>query len=240
MKKIQLVGEVLDRFKVILTDVFHKHGLSAELESIEKVSSEVVISLSKEATKELEKRKVKFVNWDLLFSVLGPNDSDGDLENKITERIKILEAIKNLKMPSADLEFHGSIRVKNLASSARFYTWLFGVEPKEWTHRYVTFHRLDTKFNFVLLVSDGKELHHDTLYHLGVGLESKNKVIEFYYSAKENGFHIEKPPRTTWRGTPLHEMWLKDPDGTLIEVYSRLTEEELKLMPQDKEPFELA
>jgi catechol 2,3-dioxygenase-like lactoylglutathione lyase family enzyme len=239
MKKIQLVGEVSDRFKVILTDVFHKHGLSAELESIDKVSSEVVISLSKEATKELENRKVKFFNWDLLFTVLGPNDSGGEIENKITERIKVLEAIKNLKMPSADLEFHGSIRVKELASSARFYTWLFGIEPKEWTHRYVTFHRIDAKFNFVLLVSDGKELNHDTLYHLGVGVESKNRVIEFYHSAKENGFHIEKPPRTTWRGTPLHEMWLKDPDGTLIEIYSRLTEEELKLMPEDKEPFEL-
>lgn len=239
MKKIQLFGDVSDRFKDILTDVFHKHGFSAEFESIEKISSHIIISLTKEATKELEKRKFKFFNWDLLFSVLGPNDIAEEIENILVERIKVLEAIKNLKIPSADLEFHGSIRVKDLASSSRFYTWLFGVEPKEWTHRYVTFHRLDTKFNFVLLVSDGKELHHDTLYHLGVGVESKIKVIEFYHSAKENGFHIEKQPRTTWRGTPLHEMWLKDPDGTLIEIYSRLTEEELKLMPEDKEPSEL-
>lgn len=72
-----------------------------------------------------------------------------------------------------------------------------------------------------------------------MGVGSKNKVIEFYYFAKDNGIHMEKPPRTTWRGTPLHEMWLKDPDGTLIEIYSRLTEEELRLMPEDKEPFEL-
>ena len=134
-------------------------------------------------------------------------------------------------------EFHGSIRVHDLAKSSCFYSWLFGVEPKEWTHRYVTFVRPDTRFNFVLLVSDGKELHHDTLYHLGMGVASKNKLIEFYHSAVENGFHIEKPPRTTWRGTPLHEFWIKDPDGTLIEVYARLTDDELNEMPKDKEPI---
>jgi catechol-2,3-dioxygenase len=88
-------------------------------------------------------------------------------------------------------------------------------------------------------VADGKELHHDTLYHLGMGVRSKDEVVQFYHSAVENGFHIEKPPRTTWRGTPLHEMWLKDPDGTLIEVYARLSKNELEQMPEDKEPWDL-
>ena len=72
-----------------------------------------------------------------------------------------------------------------------------------------------------------------------MGVSSKDKVIEFYYSAIENGFYIEKLPRTTWRGTPLHECWLRDPDGTLVEIYARLTSEELKAMPSDKEPFVL-
>jgi len=34
------------------------------------------------------------------------------------------------------------------------------------------------------------------------------------------GAPVETPPRTTWKGTPLHELWLKDPDGTLIEIYA--------------------
>lgn len=131
---------------------------------------------------------------------------------------------------------HASIRVHNLANSARFYTWLFGIEPKEWTHRYVTFVRPDTKFNFVILVSDGQVLHHDTLYHLGMGVASKKQVLEFHHCALENSIHIEKPPRTTWKGTPLHELWLKDPDGTLIEIYARLSEKELLEMPVNKEP----
>lgn len=239
MSEVQIVGKVSQENALLLTDSFNKFGYTVSFKIPEELNNQIIISLTKEASRELEKLGVKFFNWDLLFTILGPNDSSGEMKNKVIERIKILQAINNLKTPTSEIELHGSIRVKDLASSARFYTWLFGIKPKEWTHRYVTFHRLDTKFNFVLLVSDGKELHHDTLYHLGVGVESKRKVIDFYFSAKENGFHIEKPPRTTWRGTPLHEMWLKDPDGTLIEVYSRLTNEELQEMPDDKEPFEL-
>jgi catechol-2,3-dioxygenase len=34
-------------------------------------------------------------------------------------------------------------------------------------------------------------------------------------------------------------MWLKDPDGTLIEVYARLSKNEIELMPEDKEPWDL-
>ena len=71
---------------------------------------------------------------------------------------------------------------------------------------------------------------------LGMGVSTKEKVIEFYHSAVKNGFEVHNPPRTTWRGTPLHELWLKDPHGTLIEIYARLSEEELKEMPADKEP----
>jgi hypothetical protein len=47
---------------------------------------------------------------------------------------------------------------------------------------------------------------------------------------------VQKPPRTTWRGTPLHELWLADPDGTLVEIYARLTDEDLSSRPSDLEP----
>jgi protein-tyrosine-phosphatase len=90
--------------------------------------------------------------------------------------------------------------------------------------------------NFVLLVSDGKELHHDTLYHLGVNVGTKAAVIQAHRRAKAAGWPIHKPARTTWRGTPLHELWLMDPGGNLIESYARLTDAEQALMPDDKEP----
>lgn len=235
---IKAIGEISASHKKIVLKVFESYNLQVEFVDITSVGhDDSLISFTKEATKGLEKGEYIFYNWDLLFSVLGPNDAEGEVEQKLRDRVEILKSIKNLKSRPIGYEFHGSIRVENLAESARFYTWLFGVEPKEWTHRYVTFHRKDARVNFVLLVSDGKELNHDTLYHLGMGVESKEKVVEFYHSANENGFSVEKPARTTWRGTPLHELWLKDPDGTLIEIYSRLTDEELKNMPDDKEPI---
>lgn len=90
--------------------------------------------------------------------------------------------------------------------------------------------------NFVLLVSDGKELHQDTLYHLGVDVGTRDAVIEAHHRAAIAGWPIHKPARTTWRGTPLHELWLKDPGGNLIEIYARLTDADLAEMPEDKEP----
>lgn len=99
-----------------------------------------------------------------------------------------------------------------------------------------TFIRPDLGLNFVLVVSDGKDLHHDTLYHLGIAVADKAGVIDAYTRAVAFGADVAKPPRTTWRGTPLHELWLTDPDGTLIEIYARLTLEELAHMPADQEP----
>ncbi len=61
-------------------------------------------------------------------------------------------------------------------------------------------------------------------------------MIEAYHRALEARVPVEKPPRTTWKGTPLHELWLKDPDGKLIEIYARVTEEELALRPADEAP----
>lgn len=50
---------------------------------------------------------------------------------------------------------------------------------------------------------------------------------------------MSKPPRATWRGTPLHELWLEGPDGNAIEIYARLTDEELAGTPADLEPTAL-
>jgi catechol 2,3-dioxygenase-like lactoylglutathione lyase family enzyme len=129
--------------------------------------------------------------------------------------------------------------LQNLAESARFYAWLFGGEPKEWTHRYVTFVRPELHTNFVLLVSDSKQLHHDTLNHLGVALADKAAVVRAYDLAKAAGMTVKRPPRTTWRGTPLHELWLEDPSGNPIEIYARLTRDELAQKPDDLEPTAL-
>ena len=160
--------------------------------------------------------------------------------DQIRARVEVLAALRDVPTGPDPREFHASIRVPDLAAAARFYTWLLGVAPKEWTHRYVTFVSEALHTNFVLLVSDGKELHQDTLYHLGIDVGTKDAVIEAHRRVAAPGWTIHKPARTTWRGTPLHELWLKDPGGNLVEIYARLTDAELAEMPADKEPVFLA
>jgi arsenate reductase len=156
--------------------------------------------------------------------------------DQIEARLKIFAALQGLPEGPASQEFHASIRVGDMPTSVRFYAWLFNIWPKEWTHRFATFIRPDLNLNFVLLVSDGKKLAGDTLYHLGIEVADRDAVVDAYERALVFGAHVEKPPRSTWRGTPLHEVWLRDPDGMLIEIYARMTDTELAAMPDDKEP----
>jgi len=156
--------------------------------------------------------------------------------DQLQARIEVLAALREVPEGPDPREFHASIRVPDLPAAARFYTWVLGVLPKEWTHRYVTFVSEPLRTNFVILVDDGKELHHDTLYHLGIDVGTKAAVTRSHHSAEAAGWSIHKPARTTWRGTPLHELWLEDPGGNLVEIYARLTDAELAEMPSDKEP----
>lgn len=48
--------------------------------------------------------------------------------------------------------------------------------------------------------------------------------------------YVEKLPRTAWRGMPLHELWLADPDAKLVEINVRLTDYELGSKPAEEAP----
>jgi catechol-2,3-dioxygenase len=145
-----------------------------------------------------------------------------------------------MSMIASPTEFHLSFRVSDLGLSTSFYSQFLGVKPKDRTPRFSTFVVPDLRLNLVLLVNDsGKPLDTYSLYHIGLGVPDKAAVLESYQRAKAQGIPIIKPPRTTWRGTPLHELWLRDPTGYGIEVYARLTSEELVAMPADQEPIDL-
>lgn len=225
-------------------DIDISHHQAKSVESIDKSSIDLVITLCAEEVCPIFQGKAKRLHWPIMDP-----DSDAltlsrqDIEQRFSNardqlkmRIEILKGLIDLPQSPMANEFHGSIRVNDLPTSVRFYAWLLDTWPKEWTHRYATFIRLDLNLNFVLLLADDKTLHHDTLYHLGICVAGREQVVDSYYLAKRFGAHIEKPPRTTWKGTPLHELWLKDPDGTLIEIYARLTDTELTQKPKDEMP----
>lgn len=217
---------------------------SKSVGDIDPGSIDLVVTLCAEEVCPVLPGRVRRLHWPIADPgsadpLLTPDDFRARFRtarDQIKARIEILNALIDVPGGPQSQEFHGSIRVASLPESVRFYAWLLGVWPKEWTNRFATFIRSDLNLNFVLLVSDGKDLHHDTLYHLGIGTADRDAVIDAYHRAVAFGAYVEKPPRTTWKGTPLHELWLKDPDGTLIEIYARLTDDELAAKPADEMP----
>ncbi|SDX83973.1 VOC family protein [Nitrosomonas halophila] len=211
---------------------------------IDPASIDLVITLCAERVCPSLPANIRHLHWPIPDPVpddpaLAPDAIRAHFQvtrDQIQARIEILASLLNIPPGPLPQEFHGSIRVNSLPHSVRFYAWLLDIWPKEWTHRYATFIRPDLNLNFVLLVSDGKALHHDTLYHLGIGVANRNEVIEAYHRAIAVGAQVEKPPRTTWKGTPLHELWLKDPDDNLVEIYARLTDDELLQKPENEAP----
>jgi arsenate reductase (thioredoxin) len=217
---------------------------SKAVSDLDAASFDLVITLCADEVCPVLPGKVKRLHWPIsdpagIDPVAEPEKALAAFRiarDQILQRLKVLHALRRQNPGPAGEEFHASVRVTDLVKSTAFYAWLLGGWPKEWTHRYATFVRPELNLNFVLLVSDGKELHHDTLYHLGVGVPTRTAVIEAYHRAVAAGVPIEKPPRTTWKGTPLHELWLTDPDGNLVEIYARLTSAELAEMPADQQP----
>lgn len=221
---------------------------SKSVETIDPATVDTVVTLCAEEVCPVFLGRATRLHWP----IADPASSDPTLSreemltrfrtarDQIRSRLEVFAALRDVPEGPSPTEFHTSIRVRNLAESARFYAWLLGAQPKEWTHRYVTFVSPDLRVNFVLLVADGTELHHDTLYHLGIAVADKAAVVGAHRRARAAGVTVTKPPRTTWRGTPLHELWLADPDGNLVEIYARLTATELAAMPEDLEPTSLA
>jgi len=218
---------------------------STSVDDVDPESVDLVITLCAEEVCPAFLSSARHIHWPLR----DPDRKDEELtgeerlahfrttRDQIRARLEVLAAVRDVPEGPEPREFHASIRTPDLAQAARFYRWLLGVPPKEWTHRYVTFVSEALRTNFVVLVDDGKTLHHDTLYHLGIDVGTRDAVIAAHRRAEAAGWPIHKPARTTWRGTPLHELWLKDPGGNLIEIYARLTDAELAEMPPSQQPF---
>jgi thioredoxin type arsenate reductase len=215
---------------------------SKSVDDIDTQNIDAVITLCADEVCPVFLGNVKRFHWPLTDpAATHINEEDAlekfrEIRDQLVARIEVMAELVKSPEGIESEEFHGSIRVSNLARSTAFYAWLLNSWPKDWTHRYATFIRPDLNLNFVLVVADGKSLNHDTLYHLGIAVSSKQAVIAAFTAAKLNGFTVVKPPRTTWKGTPLHELWLADPDGNLIEIYARLTDSERLEKPEDNEP----
>lgn len=224
-------------------DIDAQAHYSKSVQSLDLSNIDLVITLCAEEVCPITPGEQQRLHWPLSDPANSGDNETAQLEafryirDQIKMRLKLLKTTLEFKPESAlqPTEFHCSIRSKNLPASVQFYASLLGAPPKEWTHRYAVFYRPELQVNFVITVDDGMTLHHDTLYHLGIGLADKQAVIAAENLARVSQCVIHKPARTTWKGTPLHELWLIDPDGNWVEIYARLSDAELADMPEDQE-----
>ena len=140
---------------------------SKHVSSIDPASVDLVITLCAEASCPVFLGDARRMSW----AMPDPDRREEELSHEerlhhfrttrdaIAQRLEVLAALRDAPEPLSPIEFHASVRVPDIAAAARFYSWLLGVEPKEWTHRYVTFVSEALRTNFVVLVDDGKELH---------------------------------------------------------------------------------
>ena len=144
-----------------------------------------------------------------------------EVRDQIDARLEIFEALLDAPPSLSPRELHVSIRVPHLAQGARFYSWLLGVRPKLWTHNYVSLISERLKTNFVLLIDYSADPQPNNSYHVGVELENKEALIEAQRNVKAHGGTLHRPLRTVRANINVHELWLKDPGGNLIELYAR-------------------
>jgi len=248
--RVQSAGSEPSRVNPLAIEAMRELGIdlsehtSKSVQTIEPERIDLVITLCSDEVCPVFFGRAARMHWPLADPDRAHEELDHEqrlqhfrvARDQIRARLEVLAALRGVPEGPSPREFHVSIRVPDLPAAARFYSWLLGVSPKEWTHRYVTFVSEPLRTNFVLLVADGAELHHDTLYHLGIDVDSRDAVVAAQRRAEQAGWPIHKPARTTWQGTPLHELWLKDPGGNLIEIYARLRDDELAEMPEDKQP----
>lgn len=139
----------------------------------------------------------------------------------------------------ATREFHITLRVGALERSTGFYAWLLDVPPKTTSKHHSVIVDPKTSTNLVLVAAGATEGGSTNIHHLGIGCETREALLQIYRGAVERGFDVVETPQTTWKGTPLHQLWLRDPEGHRVEIYARLTAEELAARPSDDRPVAL-
>ncbi len=137
-------------------------------------------------------------------------------------------------------EFHLTTRVTDLERAVDYYSWLFGVAPKtKFDGRYAVFLVPERHLNMVMIQNEVGGDGPDRVHHIGLGVEGREAVLDFQTRARARGYPVADPAKTTWRGTAMHQLWLEDPDGVKVEIYARLTDDELAAMPADQTPVVL-
>ena len=114
-----------------------------------------------------------------------------------------------------------ALNVDNLDEAVRFYSKLFNTEPAKLKEGYANFAIVEPPLKLVLLENPGNG---GTLNHLGVEVESSEKVHSEIGRLSAEGLFTEEEIGTTCCFATQDKVWVTGPAGEKWEVYTVLAD----------------
>jgi catechol 2,3-dioxygenase-like lactoylglutathione lyase family enzyme len=112
-----------------------------------------------------------------------------------------------------------ALNVSEMDAAVAFYSKLFGTEPAKRRPGYANFAIAEPPLKLVLFenpAATGK------LNHLGIEVESSEKVVAASDRLKQSHLAVRAEPQTTCCYALQDKIWVSDPDGDEWEVYTVL------------------
>lgn len=116
-----------------------------------------------------------------------------------------------------------ALNVDDLSEAVAFYSKLFGAEPNKLKPGYANFALSEPPLKLVLLENPGKG---GSLNHLGVEVESSEKVHEEIARLTDAGLFTDEEIGTTCCFATQDKVWVTGPAGEKWEVYTVLADSE--------------
>ena len=116
-----------------------------------------------------------------------------------------------------------ALNVDNLAEGVAFYSKLFNTQPAKLKEGYANFAVAEPPLKLVLIENPG---HGGTINHLGVEVESSDKVHAEIGRLAGEGMFTEEELGTTCCFATQDKVWVTGPGGEKWEVYTVLADSE--------------
>ena len=116
-----------------------------------------------------------------------------------------------------------ALNVDNLAEGIAFYSKLFNAEPAKVKAGYANFAVAEPPLKLVLIENPG---HGGSINHLGVEVETSDRVHEEIARLSDEGMFTEEEIGTTCCFATQDKVWVTGPGGEKWEVYTVLADSE--------------
>ena len=116
-----------------------------------------------------------------------------------------------------------ALNVDDLDAAVEFYSTLFGVEPAKLKPGYANFAVAEPPLKLVLLENPGRG---GSINHLGVEVDSSERVHGEIARFTEAGLFTEEEINTTCCFATQDKVWVTGPDRERWEVYTKLADTE--------------